>query len=183
LAGLGVLSMVTIMDTKDGSCMGNTLDEMRPEIYNADLILYPLFDAGAAKENIEKDRFLRLCQAETAICPFPSDIIVLFDGSVMMCCSQYSNEIPMVHLGDFHNNSLSEAVSALKQNDFVFVLLSKGFGWYVKKARSLGYTLDTHYGVACELCCDIFANEKLVKELAPYVKETAGQMRLARFLG
>ena len=41
LSGLGVLSMITIMDTKYGASLEATTNNMRPEIYGADLILYP----------------------------------------------------------------------------------------------------------------------------------------------
>jgi TPR repeat protein len=183
LAELGLLSALTFMDTKDGACMGNSLDELRPEIYGAELILYPLFEAGAAGKNIPGDQYLRLCEARAAACPYEKDIAVLFDGSVMMCCSQYSHVIPMTHLGDFYENSLQETITAFNQNDFIYILLHSGFEWYVNAAEELGYTFNSHYGVACELCHAIFSNAELTEKLKPAVKREADRLRLSKLFG
>lgn len=183
LKKLGVLSMITIMDTKDGSSMGETMDHIRPEIYEAGLILYPLFEAGAAKKNVAQDQFLRLCKPETATCPYANDVVVLFDNSVMMCCSQYSHQIPMVHIGKFEEDSLAQSIQNFRQDDFIFILLSQGFGWYVSQMKRMGYPVRPSYGVACELCHEIFTNQKLVEALSPLVKEEADKMRMKKLLG
>jgi hypothetical protein len=183
LKKLDMLSMVTIMDTKDSECMGALLDDLRPELYSLDMILYPLFEAGAAKDNIESDQFLRLCEAKTAACPYESDIIVLFDGSLMLCCSQYSHEIPMTQLGHYEKDSLAQAIENLRRNDFLYVLLHRGFGWYVNAAGQAGFELDEHYGVSCELCHAIFSNAPLVEKLSPQVKKEADRLRIAKMLG
>jgi hypothetical protein len=183
LRELGLLSMVTIMDTKDGSCAGTLLDDLRPEVYDLNMILYPLFEAGAAKDNIDNGQFLRLCAAETAVCPYSSDIIVLFDGSLMLCCSQYSHKIPMARLGHFETDSLEQAIETLRHNDFLYVLLHGGFGWYLDAAKALGYTFDAYYGVSCELCHAIFSDAALVRELSAPVKKEADRLRILKMLG
>jgi TPR repeat protein len=183
LRKLGLLSMVTVMDTKDGSCMGTLLDDLRPELYNLNMILYPLFKAGAAGENIDGSQFIRLCESKNALCPYSNDIIVLFDGSLMLCCSQYSHNIPMARLGDFYKDSLEQAIMALKHNDFFYILLKNGFSWYIKAAAELGYGFDEYCGVSCELCHSIFGNEALFEKLAPVVKQEADRLRIAKILG
>jgi hypothetical protein len=182
LSDLGVLSIVTVMDAKDGTSLKETLDNMRPEIYGPDLILYPMFNAGAAKGNFNDDQFIKACRTETARCPFSRDIVVLFDGSLMMCCSQYSQDIPIAQLGKFDADSLETAVTRLKQSDFIYVMLNDGFGWYVERAGEFGCSFDQFYGVPCELCHDIFTNGKLVEELAPLVRQEAGKLRVAKLL-
>jgi hypothetical protein len=182
LSDLGVLTVVTDLETKDGTSLKETLDNMRPEIYGPDFILYPMFNAGAAKDNFNDDQFVKACGTETARCPFERDIVVLFDGSVMMCCSQYSFDIPMVRLGKFDADSLGTAVARLKQNDFIYVMLRNGFGWYVERAGEFGYSFDQFYGVSCELCHSIFTNGKLVRQLTPLVKKEAGKLRVTKLL-
>jgi hypothetical protein len=182
LGKLGILSMVTIMDTKDGECMGALLDDLRPEIYSLNMILYPLFETGAAKNNIESGQFIRLCEAKTAVCPYQSDIIILFDGSLMLCCSQYSHAIPMVQLGNYEKDSLVRAIENLRHNDFLYVLLHSGFGWYISAAGRAGFEFDEYYGVSCELCHAIFSNAQLVEKLSPLVKKEADRLRIAKML-
>jgi hypothetical protein len=181
LLDLGVLSVVTVIDSKDRTSLKETFD-MRPEIYGPDLVLYPMFKAGAAKDNFNDGQFVKVCRAETARCPFPRDIAVLFDGSVMMCCSQYSQDIPIVRLGKFDIDSLETIITRLKQNDFIYVMLNHGFGWFVERAGEFGYSFDQFYGVSCELCHSIFTNGKLVDELAPLVRKEAGKLRVAKLL-
>jgi len=183
LRDLDLLSMLTFMDTKDGTCMGNSLENLRPEIYGASFIYYPLLEAGAAKDNIPGGSYLRLCEADTAVCPYSNDIIVLFDGSLMMCCAQYSHEIPMTHLGNFYQNTLQEAITAFHQSDFIYVMLRNGFSWYINEAGKLGYSFDSHYSVACELCYAIFTDAELVRKLEPAVKREADRLRLSKLFG
>lgn len=179
---LGVMSAVTLMDLKDGESVYRSIEELRPEIYNRNLIVYPVFPAGAASANIPDDQFIRSCGSEYAVCPFDNSITVLFDGTMMMCCTQFSKDIPIVKLGSFGKTSLKDAYDNFKKNDYIYVMLKNGLHWFASLAKELGYHVEDKYTVSCNLCHELFTNEKFMKDSAPYVKKEAGRLRVKKLL-
>lgn len=180
---LGILSALTLMDLKDGLSSRSVMRELRPEIYGKDLIVYPVFPAGKAAENIPDDQIIRACETNSACCPFDKGITVLFDGTIMMCCSQFSREIEMTHLGRFGDTTLEEAVERFNKNDFLYVLLVRQFKWYADLAKRLGFRLDLYYSVACHLCHALFTNKAFMKAAKPYVKAEADRLRIEKLFG
>jgi hypothetical protein len=147
------------------------------------MVVYPCFPAGKAKESLSEESFICECDSNYARCPFDNTITVLFDGTMMVCCSQFSRDIGMVKLGTFGETSLKEAADNLNNNNFMYVLLSRGFGWYVQLAKKLGKEVKDYYCVSCHLCYDLFSDEKFVSECRPYVEEEASRLRIKKFLG
>ena len=181
-SSLGVMSTVTLMDLKDGESVYRSIEELRPEIYNRNLIVYPVFPAGAAAVNIPDDQFIRSCSSNQAVCPFDNSITVLFDGTMMMCCTQFSREVPIVKLGSFGKTSLKDAYENLKKNDYIYVMLKNGLFWFASLAKELGYHVEDKYTVSCNLCHELFTNEEFMKDSFPYVKEEAGRLRVKKIL-
>ncbi|MDR3239440.1 MAG: radical SAM protein [Clostridiales bacterium] len=179
---LGVLSTLTAMDLADGKSSYDVMDRLRPEIYGKDIIVYPCFPAGAAGENIPEDQFIMACKPDTAICPYNNDIITMFDGSMLMCCSQFSRDIPMTYLGRFETDALLDIVENFNDNDFRYVLLQKGFAFFTDLARKLHVPLQGNYCVACHLCRELFGNKAFVEAAEPYVTEEADRMRVRKLL-
>ena len=180
---LGVLSVLTLLDLKDGLSSKAVMEELRPEIYNKDLIVYPAFPAGEGITNIPEEQLIKVCDKDTAWCAFDKGISILFDGTIMMCCSQFSSEIEMTHIGQFGVNTLEDAITVLKENDFIYVLLKNAFGWYVKLAEELGFKLDDNYCVSCHLCHTLFTNTEFVEAAAPFVKAEADRLRIKKLFG
>ena len=176
----GVLSALTLMDLKDGKSSSESMDKLRPEIYGKELVLYPVFPAGEAAINITDEQIIKACNRNNARCTFDKSITVLFDGTIMMCCSQFSREIDMTHLGNYETTSLSEAIKAFYRDDFIYVLLSNSFSWYVDLALKLGIEVEENYSISCHLCHFLFTNKEYVKAIQPFVKAEAERLRMKK---
>jgi hypothetical protein len=177
-----VLSAITLMDLKDGLSAARSMEALRPLIYGKNLIVYPAFPAGAAVKNIPEDQFIKVCAPETARCPFDHCFTVLFDGSIMMCCSQFSREIPPARLGWFGETPLEEAIRNFNDNPYIYVLLSDGFGFYVDLARALGFPVEARYSVACHLCHQLLGDARFLAAARPAVEAEADRLRLRKLL-
>lgn len=177
-AGLDLLSSIGIMSLKDGESPFSLMRNLRPEIYGKDLIVYPVYPVGEASSNIPDGQFVRECDKNTARCEFDRTLTVMIDGTLMVCCSQFSSEIGITHVGRFGVTPLADAIKAFSKNDFLYVLIKNGFGCYVKMAEKLGFELDEKYCTPCHLCHTLFTNNKFVEAAVPFVKEEADRLRL-----
>lgn len=176
----GLPSAISLMDLKDGESVYHSVEALRPEIYGKNLIVYPVFPAGKALETVDPDQLIRACSSETAQCPFDHFITVLFDGTLMMCCTQFSRDLPMTHLGKFGETSLKEAIDNFNKDDFIYVMMANGLGWYAKIAREMGFKVEDNYCVSCHLCHELMSNPEFVKQVEPYVKKEAGRLRIKK---
>ena len=177
----GVFSSATLMDQSDMSSAPAAIRALRSELYGKDIVIYPVFPVGAAG-SLPEDSIIRECKATKAICPFDTGLTVMFDGSVRICCSQFSDNIPMTFLGSFDGISVSEAIAAFHSNDFLYVLIKKQFAWFVERAKELGLTAEK-YSTSCELCHELFTNEEFTRRLTPIVKEEVFKLRLEKMFG
>lgn len=181
---IGVKTTITFMGLKGDENCYELMEQLRPEIYGKNLYFYPVFPVGRATEYVLNEQIIKICHKDTAACPYTKDfdIIVLFDGTIMMCCSEFSKEIEMTHLGNYQYTSLKEAINTFNQNDFIYVLLINKFKWYIDLAEKLGFKLEEYYSIPCQLCYTLFTNKEYVQTIKPYVKEEADQIRLSKLL-
>lgn len=180
---LGILSAITLMDLKDGESVYYSIENFRDILYGCDLIVYPCFPAGEAKQHIAEDQFIYECSSLSARCTFDNTITVLFDGTMMMCCSQFSRDIDMVKIGRFGETTLKEAIANFNGNDLLYVLLNNGFGWYVELARSFGKNVREKCCVSCHLCHELFTDRDFVERSMPFVQKEAQRLRVRHFIG
>lgn len=180
---LGVLSAVTLMDLKDGDSVYYSTENFRDLLYGCDLIVYPCFPAGEAKKQIPEDKFICECSSLLARCSFDNTITVLFDGTMMMCCSQFSRDIDIVKVGRFGETTLKQAIDNLNGNDFLYVLLHHGFGWYIELARSFGKKVREKCCVSCHLCYELFTDKDFIERCRPFVEKEAQRLRVRHFIG
>jgi hypothetical protein len=183
IESLGVRLTLTLADLKGGLSSKAVMRELRPGIYGKKLFAYPIFPVGGAALSIPDEQILKICDRETACCAFNNGITVLFDGTLMMCCSQFSSEIEMTHIGQFGCTSLKDAIASFHQNDFLYVLMANRFKWYVDLAEGLGFKLGQYYSVPCHLCHALFTNTAFVEAAAPFVKAEAGRLRIKKLFG
>lgn len=174
----GILTALTLMDLKDEKSSSETMEKLRPEIYGKELKIYPAFPIGEAVINITDEQIIKACNKNNAYCTFDRIITVLFDGTIMMCCSPFSSEIKMTHLGNYETTKLSEAIKAFNRNDFLYVLLLNQFSWFVDFAKKLGIEVEDNYSVPCHLCHFLFTNKEFVKAVQPFVKAEAERLRM-----
>ena len=181
---LNIMSAITMADLKDSENSMQAMSQLRPNIYNKDLIIYPVFPAGAATEHILEDKLIKVASKYEQKCNFDHAITLLFDGTILMCCSQFSKNIPITHLGRVGETTLKEAISNISSNDFTYVLLKKGFNWFVDLVENtLKKPLEDKYSVSCHLCHTLFSDAKLVEMITPYVKKEANNLRTRSLLG
>ena len=177
---LEIFSSATLMDVKSMSSAPEAFRALRSHLYDKDLVLYPVFPAGSGAGAISDDEIIRECEATSAVCPFEPGVTVFFDGSVRMCCSQFSNGISMTDLGAIGKTSLSDAIAAFHDNNFLYVLLKRQFAWFVERAKEFGVSLAEKYSVPCELCHELFTNEAFVRKVEPLVEREAFELRMEK---
>jgi hypothetical protein len=180
---LEILSEISLMDLKDGMSAYNSIENFRDLIYGCNMVTYPCFPAGMARETVPEDSYICECESRFARCPFDHSITVLFDGAIMACCSQFSRDIDMVRLGKFGETSLKEAIDNLNGNSFMYVLFTHGFEWFVELAERLGKDVKDKYCVSCHLCYDLFSDEKFVAECRPFIEKEASRLRVKKLMG
>ena len=176
----GIKVNIRLMELKDDDSIDKAIDSLRPEIYGTNLIVYPIFPIGRALKDIPKKRFITTCTPEEAFCPSVRTISVMFNSDLLMCCSQFAYDTPIVKIGKFGETSLNEAIKNISDNDFVYVMYMNGLGWYAKLARKLGFKVDDEYCVSCHLCYELFNNEEFIKQAVSYVEEEANRIRLQK---
>lgn len=186
LKRLGIAIAASCMELKYDVSADHIWTSLRPEIYGVKLMAYPVFAVGAARAIIKDEQYIRLVKTRMARCPFlndENDMIIFIDGKVIPCCSQFSNMIPFLNMGNYKKITLAEAVERRNQNDFINVLLSEGFAWFIERAEKWGYSFSEYYTSACELCYDIFGDSDLYEKFKPLVEAEARRIRLAKRFG
>ncbi len=179
---LGLLSAVAVMDTKSGDSVRKTIENLSPEIYGIEIKPYPLFPAGKA-ESVPKNELLMLCDIEKAKCPFDNSFVVMFDGTIRVCCSVFADYIPITYLGKMGEVSLKDAWDSFMSNDIFYVLFSNSFRWYAKLAEKLGKKTEGKYCSACHICHELFTDKEFIGNAIPYIKKEADRLRIKRFFG
>lgn len=183
LASSGVKAKIRMMETRDSGDIAKTIALLRPECYGAEITTYPIFPAGSAIASLPEEKFVRVIKADEAICPFDKSITATFDGDLIFCCSQFSFDLPVVKLGRFGKNTLAEAKMNISRNDFLYVLLKNGLGWYARLARQRGFDVAEKYTSPCHLCRELLGNSDFMKQAVPFVSEEADRLRLEKFFG
>lgn len=178
--GMGVdISIMESASSDDIVCMTEAL---RPEIYKSSIENHPILPVGKAMETMEKKDFIYYFETEEAMCTFFGMVQLNFDGNYYMCCSQFCREIPQINLGNAKEVKLADLEQKVSSDDYLYVMLRRGFTWYVNLARELGYEIPNYLCSPCHCCYFVFRNEKLMKEIKNYVEEEAGRLRVQHLL-
>ncbi len=104
---------------------------------------------------------------------FETNYFAIFpNGDVFPCCSQAGATRPL-RVGNIQTQSLSELYKKYNSNMNIRILKSKGLNWYLDLATKLGYEefFQKKYVNKCDLCRNIFSNEKFMEDIAPYIEE------------
>ena len=171
---------IRIMKLKDDDSFHQTIEKLRPEIYGFQINTNPFYPVGNAAKLFPADKFIRNYKSETAICPFDKSIVAMFNGDILMCCSQFCYFLPILKIGKFGKTSIKKAVENISDNDFIYVMFSRGLGWYAKLAKNINFPVEDYYCAPCHLCYELFSNEEFIKQLKPYVEEEANRLRLQK---
>ena len=171
---------VRMLMLKGDDTLKKTVSALRPDIYGFKIHVTPFFPVGNAEKLFPAEKFIRKYKGETAVCPFEGSLVAMFNGSILMCCSQFAYDIPILKIGTFGKTSVEKSIENISNNDFIYVMFSRGLGWYAKLAKKLGFNVEDCYCAACHLCHELFSNEDFLKQAAPYVEEEANRLRLQK---
>lgn len=104
---------------------------------------------------------------------FETNYFAIFpNGDVFPCCSQAGATQPL-KIGNIQNQSLSELYKKYNSNMNIRILKTNGLNWYLDLAEKLGYNyyLKKKYVNKCDICRNIFSNEKFMENINPYLEE------------
>ena len=187
-AGLDLLESVSVMDVKGHRSIKETIESLRPEIYEVPLIgWHPLLLPEAAANSVALG--LRREDMET---PDPWDECSCFDfsgprffwdGYIYNCCSQYTFEIPRLRVGKIGETTIGEVLRRMNRDPVLDIIRRCGVSWLAEKAKDLGVPLRDKYSSPCELCRDLLCDEALMEKLTPLAKEESQKRRLEKLLG
>lgn len=171
---------IRIMMLKDDDSFQQTIEKLRPEIYGFPINTNPFYPVGNAAKLFPADKFIRIYKSETAVCPFDRSIVAMFNGDILMCCSQFCYFMPILKIGKFGKTSIKKAVENISENNFIYVMLHNSLGWFAKLAKKLNFPVEDYYCAPCHLCYELFSNEDFIKQAKPYVEEEANRIRLQK---
>ena len=180
---VGIEVDINIMKTEYSDDIVRMTEALRPEIYEATIAHHPMLPVGKALENMKSSDFVDSIESKDARCTFHSIVTVCFDGNYYMCCSQFCMEIPLLKLGNANEIAFKDVKKRIISNDYLYVMLRNGFGWYVDQARELGYDIPERVCTGCHCCYLIFRNQKLLDDIRERVEEEAGRLRVQHLLG
>ena len=173
----GLKSKLTVMETKGSKNLARVQELLGDEIQRTKIICHPLLPAGRARKNFNDDKILKLFQARDAACIFDNMLHLDFDGYYYMCCSIFCKEIPRLRIGKIFETPLAEIEQKVTSDDFFYVMLLKGFSWYLDRAAEHGYYLPERISFPCECCKFIFCNPELMRIIENDVHNKADELR------
>ena len=175
-AGIGL--EVSVMETVGSDDIVQMTEALRPEIYRARIINHPLLPVGKALETISNDNYIKEFESCNAKCTFDGLFQLNFDGNYYLCCSQFSREIPHINLGNAYEVPLADLERKISSNDYLYVMLLNGLGWYIELAKEFGYTVPDYICSACHCCYYVFRNEEFLEKAKDRVAQEAGRLRV-----
>ena len=180
IRNLNIKFEIRMLVLKGDDSFKKSISGLRPDIYGFNIHVTPFFPVGNAAKMFPADKFIKKYKSETATCPFEGSLVAMFNGNMLMCCSQFTYKIPMLKIGTFGKTSVKEAIDNISNNDFIYVMFRNGLGWYAKLAKKLNFHVEDYYCAACHLCYELFSNEEFIKQAEPYVEEKANRLRLQK---
>ena len=173
----GLKSRLTVMEIKGSQNFAKVQELLGDEVQRTKIICHPLLLAGRAKDNFKDEQTLKLFQAKNAVCIFDNMLHLDFDGYYYMCCSIYCKDIPRLRIGKIFETPLAEFEQKVISDDFFYVMLLKGFSWYLDRAAEHGYYLQDMIAFPCECCKFIFCNPELMSVIENDVHNEAKELR------
>ena len=171
---------IRMLMLKGDDCFKKIISGLRPDIYGFPIHVTPFFPVGNAEKMFPADKFIKKFKSENAFCPFDGSLVAMFNRNILMCCSQFTYNIPMLRIGTFGKTSIKKAAQNITDNDFIYVMFRNGLGWYAKLAKKLGFQVEDYYCAACHLCYEMFSNSEFIKQAKQYVEEEANRLRLQK---
>lgn len=174
---------VSIMETVNSDDIVQMTEALRPEIYQAEVFNHPMLPVGKALETMSSGDFIHFFETKEAKCTYRGLVQMGFDGRYYMCCSQFSQAIPRLNLGDAREVKLADLGHRISSDDYLYVMLKNGLNWFVDRAKALGFDIPDYLCTPCHCCYYVFTNQELQEALAEQVEQEAGRLRLQKLFG
>ncbi len=178
----GLLSNVSVMETIGSDEIVGVVESLRPEVYHTEIGTHAMLPAGKAVESLSDDQFIKLYETREAKCMFVGMTHLNFDGNYYFCCSQFCREIPALNLGSAKEVRLKDILEKTSSNDYLYVMLRKGFAWYIDLAHKLGFEIPEYACTPCHCYRLVLGNQEFCRKAEDYVKDEAGQLRVQHLL-
>ena len=175
----GMRNELSIMEIRDSDHRKQAMEAMPAEYRAARVIAHPMFPLGRAKEQVGEDRCLKLFPARDARCIYDGLATLMFDGSYYLCCSMYCTSIPRVRLGHMREISFAQLEERVLSDDYLYIMLKEGFGWYLQRMRELGCEVPELVSFPCECCALVFNNDSFLEQIREEVRHRARALRQA----
>ena len=178
----GVASAFSVMETVDSDDLEKFTEALRPEIYQTTVSPHPMLPVGRALENFSDRKFLRFFETEEAKCTYMGMLQLGYDGCYYLCCSQFCHDIPRINLGRADEVHIKDLPQKVASDDFLYVMLRRGFVWYIELAKKYGFEIPDYLCSPCHCCYYVFRNKELMEKIKSDVEEEAGRLRVQHLL-
>ena len=149
------LQISTVQETD----FGEILNPIRNEILNRKVEIYPVFYAGRAKRNINKEILINNETSRHQFCGKGGACLIGRNGEVYPCCSPLGKET-CFNLGNIRKYSMLEIRDRIQRNSILHILRNFGFDPFVDLAKEkLDLYIPEKIVSSCDLCA-IFFNER-----------------------
>ena len=149
--------------------IGNLIDELLPDIIDADLSFFACQPVGRAKERFTDEQYIRDTPSCGGYCRKGGTFSIGADGTVFPCCVPYAVETELSP-GNIYNMSIEDIFRNLENNVYLKLLRNEGFDFFVEIAKNhLGISIPDKVIASCELCSLLFSRKNFYKFL-PYLR-------------
>ena len=174
----GIQTELSVMEIND-SCHLEHIREAIPEEYEAccSVFSYPLLPVGRAAAFVRDEQVIKPFSTFRAGCIYSGMASLMFDGWYHLCCTMYCDSIPRLRLGHMDEVRFGDLESIVLADDYFFVMLKEGFGWYMRRMRELGAEIPEKVCFPCVCCQMVFNNREFLDRIADEVRERAEALR------
>lgn len=173
----GIETELSVMEINGSRHWQQALAAMPEEIKAAGIITYPLLPVGRAAGLVREDQLIRVFAPDTAECIYSGMASLTPDGCYHLCCTMYFQTIPRISLGHMDEVSFSELEAIVLADDYLYLMLREGFGWYMQKLREHGRRVPESICFPCVCCEMVFRDQEFLDLIAGEVHERAQRLR------
>ena len=96
----------------------------------------------------------------------------------MFCACRRNRQDRLLQKG-MRDISFTQLEERILSDDFLYIMLKEGFGWYLQRMRELGCAVPELVSFPCECCALVFNNDSFLDQIRGDVKCRAQALRLA----
>lgn len=173
----GMENELSVMETRSSGNWKRAKEMIPEELAGAKAFVHPALPAGRACEAMGEADTMKLFSPDRMGCIFDGMAALGFDGYYYLCCSMYYRTIPRLRIMHMSEGSFAQLEERILADDYLYLMLREGFGWYIRKMREMGMEIPEKVPFAC-VCCDrIFHHREFTDAIREEVRQRAEIMR------